>query len=80
MDREAFIATTIRLFLNRFPVSLGEEEPTQEHLVPVDNTVAQGEDPLPDEGTEEYEKVWRERQERADKEKKRGDVSEHGIV
>lgn len=80
VDREAFILTTIRLFLNRFPVSLGDEDPTEEQLNSVDDSIAPVEQPLPEEGTEEYEKVWRERQDRATKEKKRGDVSGHGIV
>lgn len=80
VDREAYILTTIRLFLNRFPVSLGENEPTEEHLSSVDDSVAPVEEPLPEEGTVEYEKVWRERQDRAEKEKKRGEVSVHGIV
>lgn len=80
VDREAFILTTIRLFLNRFPVSLGEDEPTEEQLKLVDDSVAPVEEPLPEEGSEHYEKVWQERQERAHSEKKRGDVSVHEIV
>lgn len=71
---------TIRMFLNRFPVSLGEDEPSEEHLKLVDDSVAVFEEPLPEEGTEEYERAWQERVERAEKEKKRGEVSRHGIV
>lgn len=80
IDREAHTMQTIRMFLNRFPVSLGEDEPSEEHLKLVDDSVAVFEEPLPEEGTEEYERAWQERVERAEKEKKRGEVSRHGIV
>lgn len=80
VDREAFVLQTIQMFLNRFPVSLGEDEPSEGHLKLVDDTVAHVEEPLPEEGTEEYERAWKERVDRAEKEKKRGEVSDHGIV
>ena len=37
VDRNAFVADTIRCFLKRFPVSLGDNEPTEESLNSVDN-------------------------------------------
>lgn len=80
IDREAYILATIRMFLIRFPVSLGEDEPSEEHLNSVDDSVVPPEEPLPDEGTAEYEKVWQERLDRTEKEKKRGEVSRHEIV
>lgn len=80
VDREAFILQTIRLFLNRFPVSLGEDEPSEEHLNSVDDSVVEVEEPLPEEGTEEYDRAWQERIDRAEKEKKRGEVSCHEFV
>lgn len=80
VDREAFILQSIRMFLKRFPVSLGEDEPSEEHLSSVDDSVVEVEEPLPEEGTEEYDRVWQERLVRADKEKKRGEVSDHGVV
>lgn len=69
VDREAFLMQTIRMFLNRFPISLGEDEPSKEHMDSVDDSVVQVEEPLPDEGTEEYEKAWQQRLEHAEKEK-----------
>lgn len=80
VDCEAFIMQTIHMFLNRFPISLGEDEPSEEHLDSVDNSVVLVEEPLPDEGTEEYEKAWQQRVEHVEKEKKRGEVSDHGFV
>lgn len=65
IDREAFILTTIRMFLNQFPVSLGEAEPSEDHLKMVDDSTAQVEELLPEEGTDEYEEAWEKRRLRA---------------
>ncbi|KAE9396612.1 hypothetical protein BT96DRAFT_941599 [Gymnopus androsaceus JB14] len=73
VDRQAFVLMTIRLFLKHFPVSLGEDEPSEEHLSSIDDSVVEPEAPLPDEGTEEYRKAWEEQLDRAKKEKKRGE-------
>lgn len=80
VDCEALILTTICMFLNQFPVSLGEDEPSEEYLKMVDDSTAQIEEPLPEEGTDEYEEAWEKRRVRAEKEKKCGEVSVHGIV
>ncbi|KAE9383959.1 hypothetical protein BT96DRAFT_1008589 [Gymnopus androsaceus JB14] len=48
VDCNAFVADTIRCFLKRFPVSLGDNEPTEESLNSVDNSVTEREDPAPE--------------------------------
>lgn len=56
-DWESFIQRTIRQMHKRFPVTLGDKEPTQAELAAVNDDVADPEEPLPEQGTAEYEEA-----------------------
>lgn len=74
-DWESFIQWTIRQMHKRFPVTLGDKDPTQAELALVNDDVADPEEPLPEQGTAEYEEAAKANQEMGVKKKALSNVS-----
>lgn len=74
-DWEAFIQRTIRQMHKRFPVTLGDKDPTKAELAAVNDDVADPEEPLPEQGTAEYEEAVKTMKELGAKKKALSNVS-----
>lgn len=69
-DWESFVLQTIRRFIMRFPLNLGDKtDPSQESYDAVDDSVVAPEMPMPELGTREYDAEVVVRQEQAERRK-----------